>query len=139
MITAQVGTVENVSIIELINSIEWSVDWTEFETDHFLKNWYKTLFSDKILDPEFSIIIDELLNNGLLCPLNVIVSQRGLVMGNGHHRLFAALLCGIEQLDISFTDDIDWETSEVNNYEWPEESNHYLDDLVEIAAAVLNI
>ena len=81
--------------------------------------WLMGIFNMKLADSAMGWLIDSVLENGLVTPLNVVRNRNGkFEMGNGHHRLVAALLCGIEHIDVVVTHDIDWNCSSDDDMEY---------------------
>lgn len=137
----------------LVRALAHSVDYSGNDAD-----WFAPTFVDKILDHGFSKAIDWVLNDGLKCPLNVIFKNGEWTMGNGHHRLFAAILCGIEEIEIDVTSYCSWDNSEMHDvgplsecdccYYQDDDSFcditncdclSYSDEMIEIAADILSI
>lgn len=98
-----------VNLAKLLTILDGSIDIEDYE------NWLAAAFVDKILDPQMSYLVDSILEEGMLCPLNVISGYWGFTFGNGHHRLIAALLCGIEEIDVVVSEEIDWRRTEVHD------------------------
>ena len=130
------GEVVHVNLVDLLNTLSGSCDCGDDS------NWVAQVFYEKIVDFQMSYLIDDILENGLMCPLNVRYSWGEFDFGNGHHRLIAALLCGIEYIDIVVTNDIDWSMTELHDY-WEfdkivaEHGNPYWFDLNEIRESLM--
>ena len=101
-----------VPVSDLIKILSGSCDYGHGES------WLMGVFNMKLGDNEMGCLIDSWLENGLVTPLNVIRNWDGkFEMGNGHHRLVAALLCGIEHIDVVVTHGIDWTCSSADDME----------------------
>ena len=102
-----------VPLSDLIKTLTGSCDYGDGES------WLMGVFNMKLADNEMGWLIDSVLENGLVTPLNVIRKWDGeFEMGNGHHRLVAALLCGIEEIDVVVTSGIDWTCSSDDDMEY---------------------
>ena len=102
-----------VPISDLIKTLSGSCDYGDEGP------WLMGIFNMKLADNEMGWLIDSVLENGLVTPLNVIRKWDGeFEMGNGHHRLVAALLCGIEEIDVVVTSGIDWTCSSDDDMEY---------------------
>ena len=112
---ATIGRQYKINIAELIKALDGSCDIGTHD------EWLIDCFSDKATDDQFPALLASILENGLTLPLNVILNDDGeVIMGNGHHRLVAALLCGIEDISIVVSE---------NNCDW--RSTSYEDDSIE--------
>ena len=98
-----------VNLAKLLTLLDGSCDVEDHD------NWLAAAFVEKICDDQMSYLIDSILEEGMLCPLNIISSYWGFTFGNGHHRLIAALLCGIEEIDVVVTEGIDWKRTEIHD------------------------
>ena len=98
-----------VNLAKLLTILDGSID-TGNDSD-----WLAQTFAEKIVDDQMSYLVDSILEDGMLCPLNVISSYGDFVFGNGHHRLIAALLCGIEEIDVVVSEGIDWRHTEIHD------------------------
>lgn len=98
-----------VNLAKLLTILDGSIDVEDYD------NWLAAAFVDKILDRQMSYLIDSILEEGMLCPLNIISNYWGFTFGNGHHRLIAALLCGIEEIDVVVSEIIDWKRTEMHD------------------------
>ena len=84
-----------VPVSDLIKTLSGSCDYGEGES------WLVGIFNMKLADREMGWLIDSVLENGLVTPLNVIRKEgRRFEMGNGHHRLCAMLLSGFDTVDV---------------------------------------
>ena len=102
-----------VPVSDLIKTLSGSCDYGDEGP------WLMGIFNMKLADYEMGWLIDSVLENGLVTPLNVIRRGNGnFRMGNGHHRLIAALLCGIEEIDVVVTRGIDWTCSSDDDMEY---------------------
>ena len=100
------GKEYRISIVEFINALDGSVDY--FHDN----DWVKECFQYKTTDETFPGILASILEQGLTLPLNAVRWGNGVLMGNGHHRLVAALLCGIETITIVVSDiDCDFDST----------------------------
>ena len=80
-------------------------------------------------------LLPSILHNGLQCPLNVVYGDGQFKMGNGHHRLVLALLCGIEEIRIVVsTDYCDFKNSEIGY----KEQDSWIDDDAQIFDEILD-
>lgn len=93
------GKEYRISIVEFINALDGSADYYE------KNDWIKACFRYKTTDATFPGILASILEQGLTLPLNAVRWDGSVLMGNGHHRLVAALLCGIETITIVVSDE----------------------------------
>jgi hypothetical protein len=102
--------VKNVCIADLLYELDGSIDFYGGDVDQ----WLIHCMWKKVAEEATPLLIWNMLRNGLQTPLNVVWNERydTLKMGNGHHRLIAALLCGITHCDIYVTDDCDHSVTE---------------------------
>lgn len=98
-----------VNIYDLLDHLEGSCDIGDDD------GWIMDMFIDKVSDVSVMVwLLPSILHNGLQCPLNVVHSYGRFIMGNGHHRLVLALLCGIEEIQIIVSDgSVDFRNSEI--------------------------
>ena len=104
---ATIGREYRINIVELIKALDGSGDFGVYD------EWVTECFYSKARDDQFPALLASILENGLTLPLNVIRNYNGkVIMGNGHHRLVAALLCGIEDISIVVSEnDCDWHST----------------------------
>ena len=118
---ATIGREYKINIAELIKALDGSCDCGTHD------EWLIDCFGDKATDDQFPALLASILENGLTLPLNVIRNNNGeVIMGNGHHRLVAALLCGIEDISIVVSE---------NNCDW--HSTSYEDDSIEYGGELI--
>ena len=121
LLLATTGRQYRINIAELIKALDGSCD---FNDDVF---WIVDCFISKATDDQFPALLASILENGLTLPLNVIRNDYDeVLMGNGHHRLVAALLCGIEDISIVVSE---------NNCDW--HSTSYEDDSIEYGGELI--
>lgn len=99
--------VKNVALADLLYELDGSID-SRGDADEWLIN----IMWIKIGAAATPLLIWNMLRSGLQTPLNVMIKRGELLMGNGHHRLIAALLCGITHADIVVTDSCDHSVTE---------------------------
>ena len=111
----------------LVRSLDGSCDDWRWDKDTRCAQWFERIMQNKMLDSQMGYLIDSLLDNGLVTPLNVRYhpDDELFTMGNGHHRLIAALLCGIEWADIHVTQNTDWSLSTISG-------KRHADDFTEV-------
>lgn len=118
---ATIGREYKINIAELIKALDGSCDCGTHD------EWLIDCFGDKATDDQFPALLASILESGLTLPLNVIRNNDGeVLMGNGHHRLVAALLCGIEDISIVVSE---------NNCDW--HSTSYEDDSIEYGGELI--
>lgn len=119
---ATIGREYRINIAELIKALDGSCDIGTHD------EWLIDCFYDKATDDQFPALLASILENGLTLPLNVIRNNDDeVIMGNGHHRLVAALLCGIEDISIVVSE---------NNCDW--HSTSYENDSIEYGGELLD-
>ena len=95
----------SVPLAPLVKALAGSCDLVDHDKD----SWLANAFLDKLQDYEMGYLTESILENGLTMPLNILAERDGsFIMGNGHHRLIAALLCGIEVIDVVVSYNIDF-------------------------------
>lgn len=126
------GTAMTVNVIELLNTLEGSGDVGEGPY------WIEAMFAEKLSDTETMIwLLPSILHNGLRCPLNIVYEYEQFLMGNGHHRLVLALLCGIEEIPVRVSADIEFKYSEIPGEEQDTSINRYDDPDADIFYEIL--
>lgn len=105
-----------VNIVDLLDTLDGSVDCSGTSTNG---DWIMEMFVDKISDISSMIwLLPSILHNGLQCPLNVVYDYGKFKMGNGHHRLVLALLCGIDEIQVIVSENrCDFKSSEIEDLE----------------------
>ena len=122
LLLATTGRQYKINIAELIKALDGSCDCGTHD------EWLIDCFGDKATDDQFPALLASILESGLTLPLNVIRNDNGeVLMGNGHHRLVAALLCGIEDISIVVSE---------NNCDW--HSTSYEDDSIEYGGELIH-
>ena len=103
------GKPVTVNIYDLLDHLDGSCDVGDDD------GWIMDMFIDKVSDISTMVwLLPSILHNGLQCPLNVMYDCGRFKMGNGHHRLVLALLCGIEEIQIIVSDgSLDFRNSEI--------------------------
>ena len=97
-----------VPLVDLINTLDGSADACGWNGDW----WFDEIAMEKAGDDNMGDLLDSILEEGLFVPLNVVSDGHELEMGNGHHRLILAALCGIETIGVYVTYRLDWGLSE---------------------------
>ena len=110
LMMATPGKEYRINIVEFINALDGSGDF------YYSRDWINACFRHKTTDTTFPGILASILEQGLTLPLNAVRWGDMVVMGNGHHRLVAALLCGIETITIVVSDeDCDFNSTSYEN------------------------
>lgn len=96
------GTVEMVSV-------EWIIQNTKYSVDGFSQYGeldYEAMLQDKCLDECFGRVVNSILTNGFRVPIVLVENYcgRGLTHGNGHHRMCAALLLGLDEIPVYWSE-----------------------------------
>lgn len=112
---AEINTPMMVPLVDLINTLDGSVDASGFMGDW----WFDEIAKKKAGDCVMGDLLDSILENGLFIPLNVVDYGATVMMGNGNHRLILAALCGIETVGVYVSQRIDWGLSQ--SYDWDDE------------------
>lgn len=103
--------VVTVPLIDFIYTLAYSIDSGWYPGIE----WIDSIICDKVTDDSMGYLIDSLSNEGFLCPLNVIRhSDDEFIMGNGNHRLIAALFCGFTEIPVLVGHRLSWATSELD-------------------------
>ena len=132
------GVTVPVKIVDLLNTLDGSIDVGD-------EDWIAGMFAEKVMDEQMGGLVESLLDRGLCTPLNLVHDYYGkLIMGNGHHRLVAALLCGIEEIDVYVTGWIDHErSSEESDWTFAEkvcsDFEFYRDHLCDVYYSALSL
>ena len=107
LLAAPLNTPIMVPLVELINTLDGSEDATGWNDEW----WFDEIAKEKASDDNMGDLLDSILEEGLFIPLNVVTNGSELEMGNGHHRLILATLCGIETIGVYVTRRLDWTLS----------------------------
>lgn len=128
--------VVTVDIAELVQALDYSEDATQLKYRGCL-DWLPFVMLNKLHHRQMTTLIESLLADGLTCPLNVSYGGEGwgFGMGNGHHRLIAALLCGIKYIDVYVTCGIDFTLSSPGRLDL-DLPDHLVPELSEVSADV---
>lgn len=107
-----------VPLVDLINTLDGSADACGWEGEW----WFDEIAKDKASDDNMGDLLDSILEEGLFIPLNVIRYDDVIQMGNGHHRLILAALCGIETVGVYVSRyGVDWTLSESKDWDEDDE------------------
>lgn len=127
------GEVVMVDVVELTHTLAGSCDLGCDWDMSGGEKWLANLILTKVEDHCIGYLIDSLLRYGFVVPLNVIWNYNNeyatdFVMGNGNHRLIAALLCGFGHIPVVVshtTLDFCHTESDSHGYSWAEERGYY--------------
>lgn len=87
---------------DILNKVKGSLDF------HGEFNWWEVL-AGKVSHDHFDWLCDEIRMHGFTIPIVIVDEGDGeWRTGNGHHRLCAAILLGIEEIPVIFTDGDYW-------------------------------
>lgn len=89
-----------VSISELLRNLKFSAD------DYYLcsvSGWFEML-EEKLSHRQVPPIIRAIEEFGFLDPICVTKDDSGWELGNGHHRLSVAIMLGLDQIPVDFSD-----------------------------------
>lgn len=108
------------SVEAILRNVKGSLDF------HNGINWWEIL-ANKVSHNHFDWLCDEIKRDGFTVPVVIVIDDDEWRMGNGHHRLCAAILLGIEAIPVLFTDGDYWrfEDSHDGNVELSEPSYDY--------------
>lgn len=99
----KVGTVEMVSVEWIMKNTTDSVDCIQYtglpggvDYEHMIKR--------KAGDWDFATLVNTIMKRGFRVP--IVLQQRGnlLTHGNGHHRMCAAILLGLDEIPVFWSD-----------------------------------
>ena len=113
LMAAPLNTPIMVPLVDLINTLDGSVDANGWDGEW----WFDEIATEKAADDNMGDLLDSILEEGLFIPLNVVSNGDDLMMGNGHHRLILAALCGIETIGVYVSHRIDWRLSESRDWD----------------------
>lgn len=132
MFTPIPGEVMDVPVTELLRNLVYSVDQGPLDTP---EHWHG-LMRYKSEDHTFWQLCDAIPERGFTVPICVRLSPdndprrpwapSGWHLGNGHHRLCAAILLGLDSVKVYFADDEDYSHRGVTSPDSPPE-NPYAD------------
>lgn len=85
-----------VDVAELVRTLVGSCDVDDVE------DWLGAVMLYKLRDGQMGALIESVLEHGMTVPLEVCSwgERPEWRMGNGHHRLIAALLCGLHEIPV---------------------------------------
>jgi hypothetical protein len=115
-----IGNVEMVSVEWIMQNSQSSVDgFSDFEGGVD----YEFMLRSKTTDSNFGHIIGTIINRGFRVPIVMCPDRRGggLTHGNGHHRMCAAILLGLDEIPVYWAED-DYMSSHESE---KEELGHY--------------
>lgn len=97
--------VEYWTVEEIMNTVTGSVDQGSLDS---AADWQRLLYM-KFDSPRRISMIDDIMENGILDPIEILPyagrqSEDEIVIGNGHHRLILAILCGLDTVPVIVTD-----------------------------------
>ena len=91
-------TIARVKVSDLLKSITSSCDYEEF--DGSPESWM-CMINMKASDEGFEDLVDSLLDDGFAEESSIAVFRGGRAIWNGHHRLVAAILLGMDEVNVS--------------------------------------
>lgn len=94
----------SVPVKMLLQTITHSVDVYDLAGED---DWFD-MIAQKMWDDSFWALVDTIPEKGFLYPICVQRKEWGWVLGNGHHRLAAAILLGLDNVPVVFSDDGDY-------------------------------
>lgn len=89
-------------------------------------DWYKIL-ANKVSHDHFDWLVAKIADEGFTIPVVLLRSSDGYILSNGHHRICAAILLGLETIPVVITD---------NMWDWVEDSH---DGNMEIGASTWDV
>lgn len=125
----QLDRVQLIPVTTLLQRITQSCDIGRLER---VEDWHR-LFASKCLDGSFWALCDAIPRNGFTVPICVNVDRwtGAWSMGNGHHRLCAAVLLGLDEVPVFLASDNDYMHSETTT----DDNTSLSDDYVPFAVA----
>lgn len=116
--------IREVPIRDLLHNLRDSID--SFALD-FYSGWQE-MIRDCVRDPQFPALVRALQEYGQLDPVCVTEwytsdGEPCWEMGNGHHRLTAAILLGWETITVDFSSDYS-DRSDANDCKWANDSTY---------------
>lgn len=99
--------VNDIPVVELLKNIDYSVDMFSMKTE---QDWLE-MMKFKSYDWSFWALCDEIPTRGFLAPIGIQVKPNGKwVLGNGHHRVAAAILLCLDSVKayVSLDDAMNW-------------------------------
>lgn len=96
------GTVEMVSVEWIMKNVDGSVDG--YDTTQGVN--YQRMVSYKGSDSSFGPLVGAIFDQGFRVPIVLCLNYRGknITLGNGHHRMVAAILMCIDQIPVYWSD-----------------------------------
>lgn len=112
--------VETWPVARVMQTLKYSVDCGDLDNP---RAWARLLRS-KASDVGMPLLIDLISEVGIIDPIEILMhgwahhsdSPRVPTLGNGHHRLVAAILLGMDTIPVALTDDLfDYQSDSIAN------------------------
>lgn len=101
----RLGDVEMVSVAWIMQNLSDSIDGFCGPAGEF--DWVG-MISHKAADRDFMPLVGTIITHGFRVPIVIIpLDERSFKMGNGHHRLAAAILLGLDEIPVYWPRDCD--------------------------------
>jgi hypothetical protein len=97
----QYGTVEMVPLEWLLNNLFYSADGF-YHSDGV---WWESLMEEKAGDCHFGMLVNAIVTEGFRVPICVYKSCGTWGLGNGHHRMTAAILLALNEIPVYWSDE----------------------------------
>ena len=114
MINYTLDRINYVSVTDLLDMLTDSCDFDVDDTYH--DNWLQDMLASKCVDPTFWQLCETIPVAGFTVPICVMLNNDGTwKMGNGHHRLAAAILLCLDEIPVYVSGDNDFMHMEVSD------------------------
>lgn len=105
------GEVAMMPVVEYMQRLEASLD-----IDYVQEGWlFSAIIMEKVLDGNMGAIIESILKYGFNVPIGIAVLDSGGIMQmNGHHRIVASILLGLDKVPVfvqEYPDECDFEST----------------------------
>lgn len=109
-------TAEWVKVTDILQNTTDTLDWFLVSEP---SEWLR-MIREKSMDSQFATIIRLIETEGFTDPIGIVKNDGAWYLGNGHHRLAAAILMGLDKVLVEF------------GMEWPRNGDRYHEVQVQI-------
>lgn len=118
----EMDAVNDIPVADLLKNVVYSVDMFSMKTE---QDWLD-MMKHKTYDWSFWALCDEIPVKGFLAPIGIQVKPNGKwVLGNGHHRVAAAILLCLDSVKVYVSDDpMNWQQTDPDGVKFDSEYDY---------------
>lgn len=94
------ANMDMVKVSDILANVTTSVDMVDLSTPD---EWFR-MMALKSGDASFGRLLQAIPDKGFLDPICITKGDYGWTVGNGHHRLTAAILLGLDEIPVHFSE-----------------------------------